>query len=165
MSVPGQPAVTYTYDALGRRSTRTASGATETYQYVGSLIARIDRGGGNITDSAIDAMGDRLTVGGAWTIPTVRGDVAGLLNAGQSAITDAYRYDPFGVSLATQGSSVNPYRFQGPHRARCRRDDPAHRRARGPAQCRHLRRRRRCRQCRTVGRLGDPAGRELRRRR
>lgn len=113
VSVPGQPVVTYTYDALGRRHTRTAAGATETYQYVGSLIARIDRGGGVITDSAIDAMGDRLTVGGAWTIPTVRGDVAGLLNAGQTAVSDAYRYDPFGVSLDAQGSSTNPYRFQG----------------------------------------------------
>ena len=108
VSVPGQPLVTYTYDALGRRATRTASGATETYQYVGDMIARIDRGSGNVTDSAIDAMGDRLTVGGVWTIPTVRGDVAGLLNAGQSAVTDAYRYDPFGVSLDTQGSLPQP---------------------------------------------------------
>ncbi len=80
---------------------------------MGALIARIDRGAGGVTDSAIDAMGDRLTVGGAWTIPTVRGDVAGLLNTAGSAITDAYRYDPFGVSLNTQGTSVNPYRFQG----------------------------------------------------
>ena len=111
--MPGQPLVSYTYDALGRRAGRSAAGATETDSNVGSLIARIDRGAGGVTDSAIDAMGDRLTVGGAWTIPTVRGDVAGLLNTAGSAITDAYRYDPFGVSLATAGVSVNPYRFQG----------------------------------------------------
>ena len=80
---------------------------------MGALIGRIDRGAGGVTDSAIDAMGDRLTVGGAWTIPTVRGDVAGLLNTAGSAITDAYRYDPFGVSLASAGSSTNPYRFGG----------------------------------------------------
>jgi RHS repeat-associated protein len=104
---------TYTYDALGRRASRSAAGATETYGYVGDLIGRIDRGSGNITDSAIDALGDRLTVGGAWTIPNVRGDVAGLLNSAGSAVSDAYRYDPFGVGLASQGGSVNPYRFQG----------------------------------------------------
>jgi RHS repeat-associated protein len=113
VTVPGQSAVTYAYDALGRRRTRTAAGTTETYGYVGELIARIDRGGGSITDSAIDAMGDRLTVGGAWTIPNVRGDVAGLLNAAQTAVSDAYRYDPYGVNLDTQGSTSNPYRFQG----------------------------------------------------
>ncbi len=112
-TVPGQPVVTYTYDALGRRSTRTASGATETYHYVGDAIARIDRGGGNVTDSAIDSMGDRLTVGATWTVPNVRGDVAALLNSGQTAISDAYRYDPFCVTLATQGTTTNPYRFQG----------------------------------------------------
>jgi YD repeat-containing protein len=112
-SVPGQPVVTYAYDALGRRYTRTASGATETYQYVGDAIARIDRGGGNVTDSAIDAMGDRLTVGGAWTVPNVRGDVAALLNSAQTSISDAYRYDAFGVNLDAQGASTNPYRFQG----------------------------------------------------
>jgi RHS repeat-associated protein len=113
VTVPGQSTVTYAYDALGRRRTRTAGGSTETYSYVGDLIARIDRGGGNITDSAIDAMGDRLTVGGAWTIPNVRGDVAGLLNAAQTAVSDAYRYDPYGVNLDIQGSTTNPYRFQG----------------------------------------------------
>jgi RHS repeat-associated protein len=112
-SVPGQPVVTYTYDALGRRASRTTTNTTETYAYVGSLIGRIDRGGGDVTDSAIDALGDRLTVGGAWTLPNVRGDVAGLLNSNQTAITDAYRYDPFGVDLDSQGTSLNPYRFQG----------------------------------------------------
>ncbi len=112
-TVPGQPAVTYTYDALGRRASRTANGSTETYAYVGDQVARIDRGSGNVTDSAIDAMGDRLTVGTAWTLPNVRGDVAGLLNAGQSAISDACRYDPFGVSLDVRGTTTNPYRFGG----------------------------------------------------
>jgi RHS repeat-associated protein len=28
-------------------------------------------------------------------------------------LSDAYRYDPFGVNLDTQGTSVNPYQFQG----------------------------------------------------
>lgn len=73
-TAPGQPVVTFTYDALGRRFTRGAAGSTETYSYVGSGIGRIDRGGENVTDPVIDAMGDRLTVGGAWTIPNARGD-------------------------------------------------------------------------------------------
>ena len=44
--MPGQPLVSYTYDALGRRAGRSAAGATETYGYVGELIARIDRRAG-----------------------------------------------------------------------------------------------------------------------
>lgn len=39
--------------------------------------------------------------------------MAGLLNSAQTAVSDAYRYDPFGVTPNTQGSSLNPYRFQG----------------------------------------------------
>ena len=58
-------------------------------------------------------MGDRLTVGGTWLVPNVRGDVAALLDPTQTSISDAYRYDPFGVLLASLGTSVNPYRFQG----------------------------------------------------
>jgi len=30
-----------------------------------------------------------------------------------TALHDAYRYDPFGVNLDTQGTTTNPYRFQG----------------------------------------------------
>lgn len=86
-AVPGQSTVSYTYDGLGRRFTRAVTGASETYAYVGDQIARIDRGAGSVTDSAIDSMGDRLTVGGTWVVPNVRGDVAALLNSGQTAIS------------------------------------------------------------------------------
>ncbi len=121
-TVPGQPVVAYTYDALGRRASRTAGGSTETYAYVGEAIGRIDRGGA-ITDSAIDATGDRLTVGGAWTLPNIRGDVAALLNGAGTGISDAYRYDPFRVSLDISGSSlidVRPACRQHPALARSR---------------------------------------------
>ena len=58
-------------------------------------------------------MGSRLTVGGAWLVPNVRGDVAALLASGQTSVSDAYRYDPYGVLLASLGTTTNPYRFQG----------------------------------------------------
>ena len=114
-AVPGLPTVTYTYDALDRRASRTAGAASESYAYLGAgtTIGRIDRGGGSVTDSAIDPMGDRLTVGGTFIVPNVRGDVAALLDSTQTSISDAYRYDPFGVTLASLGTSINPYRFQG----------------------------------------------------
>ncbi|MHB8673224.1 MAG: RHS repeat-associated core domain-containing protein [Candidatus Limnocylindrales bacterium] len=111
--MPGQPTVSYTYDALGRRYTRSDGTTTATYAYVGAQIARIDRGGGQVTDSALDPAGDRLTVGGAWIVPTVRGDVGVLLDSGQTGVSDAYAYDPYGVTLAAAGTSVNPYRFGG----------------------------------------------------
>jgi uncharacterized protein YuzE len=42
-----------------------------------------------------NALGDRLTVGGAWLVPNVRGDVAALLDPTQSSVSDAYRCAPF----------------------------------------------------------------------
>ena len=58
-------------------------------------------------------MGDRLTVGSSRLVPNVRGDVAALLDPAAATISDAYRYDPYGVTIATLGTSVNPYRFAG----------------------------------------------------
>jgi len=115
VAVPGQPLVTYTYDALDRRASRAAGTSSESYSYIGTgdTIGRIDRGPGGLLDSAIDATGARLTVGGAWLVPTVRGDVAALLDQSQTAVSDAYRYDPYGVTLASLGTSANPYRFAG----------------------------------------------------
>jgi len=114
-AVPGQPTVTYTYDALDRRASCAAGTSSETYSYLGTgtTIGRIDRGAGGLLDSVIDAAGARLTVGGAWLVPTVRGDVAALLNRGGTAVSDAYRYDPYGLTLASLGTSANPYRFAG----------------------------------------------------
>ncbi|MDA8238201.1 MAG: RHS repeat-associated core domain-containing protein, partial [Chloroflexi bacterium] len=115
MTVPGQPTVTYTYDALDRRTSRSAGGTSETYGYVGlsATVGRIDRGGGQVLASAIDALGDRLTVGSSWVLPSVRGDVAALLAPGGTAVGDAHRYDPYGVTLAASGSTASPWRFAG----------------------------------------------------
>ena len=59
-------------------------------------------------DSAIDALGDRLTVGSSWVLPSVRGDEPALLTPGQTAVSDAYRYDPYGVTLAASAAGVRP---------------------------------------------------------
>ena len=115
VAVPGQPTVTYAYDALDRRASRADGTAAESYTYVGlgATIGRIDRGAGGLLDSAVDASGARLTAGGAWLLPTVRGDVAALLDPSGTSVSDAYRYDPYGLTLASLGSSANPYRFAG----------------------------------------------------
>jgi hypothetical protein len=106
VAVPGQPTVTYAYDALERRASRSAGTSAESYSYLGTgdTIGRIDRGAGGLLDSAVDAAGARLTVGGAWLVPTVRGDVAALLDPGQTSVSDAYRYDPYGITLARRRS-------------------------------------------------------------
>ncbi|HEX7124071.1 MAG TPA: hypothetical protein VF178_16960 [Gemmatimonadaceae bacterium] len=43
--------------------------------------------------------------------------MATLPNAAQTAVSDAYRYDPFGVNLDTQGTSVNRSASGPPARA------------------------------------------------
>jgi RHS repeat-associated protein len=111
---------TFAIDALGRHTTRTTPGSpTETYTYAGttSSVVRIATSGG-ATNAAIDALGSRLAVssGGTfgWTLPDLHGDIAGYANVGLSAVTDAFRYDPYGELLASVTSTTpSPWRYQG----------------------------------------------------
>jgi RHS repeat-associated protein len=110
----------FAIDALGRHTTRTTPGSpTETYTYAGttSSVVRIATSGG-ATNAAIDALGSRLAVssGGTfgWTLPDLHGDIAGYANVGLTAVTDAFRYDPYGELLASVTSTTpSPWRYQG----------------------------------------------------
>jgi RHS repeat-associated protein len=65
----------------------------------------------------LDAEGTRLAVktGSAvsWLLFDLHGSVAGLCPAGSTSLADAYRYDGWGVQVASAGSNTNPYRYRG----------------------------------------------------
>jgi RHS repeat-associated protein len=112
----------FTIDALGRHATRKVGAApTDTYTYAGAseAVVRIEQSPTVYTDSALDANADRLatkTSGGAfgWLLPDLHGDVAGTLNSGGTAVTDAFRYDPYGKLIGSTTSAVpSPWRYQG----------------------------------------------------
>jgi len=112
--------VTYTIDALGRHRTQTAAGVTNTYSYAGSSQAVVQIANATTTtNSAIDSLGSRLatkTSGGTfgWLIPDLHGDIAAAMTSAGSAISDAFRYDPYGKLVASATSALpTPWRYQG----------------------------------------------------
>ena len=69
--------------------------------------------------AAIDSLGSRLatkTSGGTfgWLIPDLHGDIAAAMTSAGSAISDAFRYDPYGKLVASATSALpTPWRYQG----------------------------------------------------
>jgi len=101
--------------------TRVLNGATtDTYRYVGSgeTAWRIETGGGPTRTSGIGPDEARLSVGDgtsfAWTLPDLHGSTAAGVNAAETAISHAWRYDGYGRLTASLSSGlVNPWLYQG----------------------------------------------------
>ena len=91
-------AATYTLDALGRIGSRTISGTTDTYAYLGTseTVSRISTGGAN-TDALLGADGSRYATktasGFGWLLSDLHGSVAGASSSSLATISDALRYD------------------------------------------------------------------------
>ncbi len=94
----------------------------DTYGYEGttdSVVQDVENQAGVTVNAALDALGDRLasgTSGGyAWLIPDLHGNVVGQLNSSGTTVTDAFRYDAYGLTEGTvlSGSIPSPWRFQG----------------------------------------------------
>jgi RHS repeat-associated protein len=72
--------------------------------------------GQGTTSALLDATGTRLAVKTgstvSWLVFDLHGSVAALCSTAGS-LTDAYRYDGFGVQIASSGSAANPWRYRG----------------------------------------------------
>ena len=97
---------TFSIDALGRFKTRAINGVTDTYSYLDTseTVARIATAGTN-TDSVVSPSGDRLgvRVGSTvnWFLPDLHGSVAASLDAAETTVVNAIRYDAWGQTLLT----------------------------------------------------------------
>jgi RHS repeat-associated protein len=110
-------------DALGRTATRTTGGPVDTYTYLAetTTVLRVANSGGTITDSLVDAAGTRLgtKTGGtvAWLVPDLHGSIAAGLAGAGTGVTDALRYDGYGVTLATWpaggSGATSHWKYQG----------------------------------------------------
>jgi RHS repeat-associated protein len=118
---PGETATTFAFDALGRNLTRITPAGTDTYEYIDATetVWRITTAG-LPTTSAIDPSGARLATSANGTsgylLPDLQANLAAVVNAGESAILAATRYDAFGQTAAAYdsgGSFPTPWRFQG----------------------------------------------------
>ncbi len=118
---PSGGAITFELDALGRHATKRIGGAlVDTYGYAGAseAVVRIDQPAGSVS-SAVDGLGNRVATatgagGFGWLLADLHGDVAAGLNVGGTTLTDAFRYDPYGMTIDKNTSSLpTPWRFQG----------------------------------------------------
>jgi RHS repeat-associated protein len=102
--------VTFGYDALGRRISRTVNGATTQFVHDSGRIV-LELQGGNVT--AIYSYGNSLV---ARNGEVVLADGLGTTRAtvdGSQAVTSTLTTEAFGTPVAQWGSSANPYRFAG----------------------------------------------------
>ncbi len=102
-----------------RRWRRRLRAPGETYGYDGGSegVVLIDRSTGTDT-SALLADGARLAINAGsvrWSLFDQLGSTVGLIDASR-VLTDAYRFDPYGETVATYPTSsgtANPWRFRG----------------------------------------------------
>jgi RHS repeat-associated protein len=100
---------------------RVTPAGTDTYDYLGrsETVWRITTAG-IATSGALDPSAARLASSKGGTIgyllPDLHGNLAAVVNAGETAIVSATRYDPFGQTAAAFDSGAafpTPWRFQG----------------------------------------------------
>jgi RHS repeat-associated protein len=113
---PTGSAATFTVDPLDRHATRTVGASTDTYGYVNPSETAFETGTSG-SRSLLDLDGSRLAVKNgstvAWLVFDLHGSVAALCTAGGSTLTDAYRYDGYGQTVASSGSSLEPWKYRG----------------------------------------------------
>jgi RHS repeat-associated protein len=81
-------------------------------------VWRIATSGGVTRTSGLGPDEARLSVGDgsafAWLLGDLHGNTAAGVNAAETSLSHAWRYDPYGQILAeTSGALANPWRFQG----------------------------------------------------
>lgn len=104
------------YDALGRRYSKTESGATTSYLYDGQNAVQEKVGttvNPILTGLGIDQRFARNDANGRMYYLTDNlGSTRALTNA-EGAVVRRYDYTPYGQAQATGGSSDNPYQYTG----------------------------------------------------
>jgi RHS repeat-associated protein len=101
----------FTYDAMGRRTSKTVNGQTKTYLYDGSDL--ISETGADYTfGPGIDEPLERKAGQNEYYLSDALGSVIGLTDSNGS-IKTSYNYSPFGKKQITGTSSSNPFVFTG----------------------------------------------------
>ncbi len=110
--------VSFTYDAMGRRASKTDSGVTERYVYDGfDLVATLNAGGSTLaTNTFGPAIDDPLATvaanGARFYHADHLGSVMALSNAA-AATTTRYQYDPYGATTITGEAPAASFAYTG----------------------------------------------------
>ena len=107
----------YTYDYMGRRTSKTVSGVTTYFHYDGwNVVAETDQTGATIATYSYDNTNQlvSMTKGGQtyYYQYNAHGDVVSLTSSA-SQVVNTYEYDPWGKVLSANETVENPYRYAG----------------------------------------------------
>jgi RHS repeat-associated protein len=109
----------FAYDALGRRMSRTISGATTKYLYDGANIVQEQNSSNAATANLLTGLGidqtfSRQVVGGATSslLTDALGSTIALADS-MGAVQTSYTYDPYGAVTQTGQANTNGYQFTG----------------------------------------------------
>ncbi len=109
---------TYGYDGLGRRVRKTVNSVGTWYLLDGDrVLIETDTAGTPVGEYSYYPGADRphaMKRGGVmyYYAQDAQGNVIGLISA-TGTVSATYDYKPYGESIATTGSVVNPYRYKG----------------------------------------------------
>jgi RHS repeat-associated protein len=116
VSISGGTTAGFSYDAFGRRTTKTLGSTTTTYLYDGENIAQELSGTtpvANLLNGGIDEVFTRSESSGTLAfLADGLGSTLGLSNSSGSLQTE-YTYEPFGKTSATGGGSTNSSQYAG----------------------------------------------------
>ena len=168
VAVGGATGATYTYDDLGRRTSRTSAGVTTTtvhdgteptLETVGTEVVPLFGGPG-----AGEVYGRLAPSGQQWLLADELGSTVAITNA-SGVVRGSYTYEPFGASTSTGTVGSNSIRFTNRetdatglsyHGARHLAPEPGPLAERGPDRLRGREQQPRVVRLRRPGRLGRP---------
>jgi RHS repeat-associated protein len=115
-AISGGSTASFQYDGIGRRTSKTISGASTAFLYDGANIAQELSGTtptANITTGlGIDEIYSRTDSAGArYFLNDILGGVLALTNS-SGAVATNYTYDPYGNTTTSGGSSTNSFQYE-----------------------------------------------------
>jgi RHS repeat-associated protein len=106
----------FTYDAFGRRTSKTVNGTTTSYLYDGPSLVQEQSGGSptaNMVTGGLDEVLARTDATTTWSLlADALGSTIALVNSSGSVQTE-YTYEPFGATTESGSSNANPSQFTG----------------------------------------------------
>ena len=112
--------ISYTYNADGKRISKTVDGITYNYHYLGDQLVEMTWGSNRMRFSydAIGAMSVNYNGTDYFYLRNAQGDVTGLVDSAGTKVV-SYAYDPWGKTWAASGTlaftlgTFNPLRYRG----------------------------------------------------
>jgi RHS repeat-associated protein len=109
--------LSYSYDPLGRRASKTDGGVVQKFVYDGDdLVGTLDSGNAIVAANVFSGVIDEplaSTIGGntKTLYSNHLGSVMGVAEG--AALTSVYRYSPYGETVSPSGADSTPFRYTG----------------------------------------------------